>query len=101
VLFRSGKDENAMEEAITKTFSYFGEKYPDLFSSENRKKTIDQWKKEIQKYAVRDLSELDGYWVGEFGEQFGISSLEKYKKKGKITDKDEIMKVLKKMQSVL
>lgn len=92
--------EKAMEGAILATFKYFKTKYPNFFNSEGRQKTIQQWKKEVIGYAQSKPTELDTFWVGEFGKQFGKPELANYAKRRiaekfyKITDPDEIGKVI-------
>ena len=95
------KYEQAMEKVIISTIKYFKNKYPNFFNAAGRKKTITQWKTEILKYAQSKPTELDTYWVGEFGEQFGKPELAKYKKLRntdkvyKIDDPTEITNILK------
>lgn len=97
--------EEAMEDAIESTFKYFSTKYPEFFNAEGRKKTIDKWKDKVIKYAAKSPTELDAYWVADFGKQFGVPELDEYnphapenKSKGdsrfKITDKEDIKKII-------
>ena len=97
----------AMDKAISATISYFGKKYPKMFSEEGRQKTIGKWKEEVLNYANRkgyetENTEMDKYWVSEFGTHFGIPELSAYNpykpenkdKPRTITDKEEKEKIL-------
>lgn len=110
--YSSKKYQNAMDNAIKTTVSYFKSKYPDFFSQEGREKTIQTWKKEIVDILNRDISTgLDKYWVSDYGKKFGLKELEKYyphseenkKKEGserfKITDPKEKFEIMNKIMS--